>query len=1476
MKNRILAILGIVLALAGLVAFSACKEETPKTETVLYTVTVSCEEGVPEGIKVRMQKGNETAAEKELSNGKAEFELEAGDYTATLTGVPEGYSFTSVTLTEEKRSAEIKLENAIKPEVYTYTVTVVCEDSLTGIRVEILKGGENVAEKELSNGKAEFELEAGDYTVTLTGIPEGYRYEEQTLTAEKRSAEIRIEKEPAPELATYEVTVSDTVSDVFGNTIKIPKQGIKVDLYEGDAIVGSAMTGADGVASFEVTEKEYTAQVGGVEGRVSFNEHRAEAEILMDYVLGTEEHPLEWKLGKNEVPLTENVLSTYESVYYVFTPEETGNYTFSADNYNKLILSEVFPEEGFMSDDGPITVALMKGTEYLFICSSTGYNGFGYTVTIEKGGSEKDPTVPTPWKGSGTKEDPFVIDTLEGDYEVLLKYENGDYMPVYFTYTAKEGGVYTVSSSDDEFFMEIGTEHYVSGGDQLFRTEADKTYILVLTPSEGTDSSLVVKFKIEEGWSGWLSPWMGSGKYDDPYVIKTLTGDYTVVSNIGGVYFRYTAEKDCDYTVTLTGDVSMEMSVREGAWNEKTNKQNITFPARDEKGGFTLENGKTYFFYVSVRDASAEPQDYTLNFSVAEGKFTPAEVPADGSEAHPFTLDPVFGEHTIDVQSASGVWYTFELEKDTKITVKAITSVFLTINGKQFIGSKADVEKEFTLGAGTVKLNIMGYAGATGEVKFSLTEVPTAEEGSKENPFVLKELLGTHSATVKYENDEFHHVYFTYEPSAEEELYTISSENYTDNYVISFSGARPIHSQVMTALNKDSRSIDLKVAKGTTFEIRVQELDEEETGTFTVEFKVEVYVAPPAALGSKENPEKLDSIEANSITVAASPTYYFEYTATQTGTYVVSSNCAYGTEISIRLKEDIDKVVERKVISQNETAILHFVEGKTYVLGFSPAETGEYGGGTFNFMIGFMRDDDAKEPDGTEAHPYLMKDLLGKHEIETTYTPGTWYVLTIEEEITVTVTANTKMMFTMGSERTWQATKEGATKDYTLTKGELKIHVQSFGGDGTVIFTVTDKNAPAPDKGSEQNPEILEDLLGTHMGNASYEEPYWYKVTLKENGYFTIKNNGTTTIRFENLGDTKFNINQGASSNIDLKAGEYTFKVMIYGSNNAADFNFTVEKFEAPEIPWKQGAGTEESPYVLETLEGKYSFAVSSPVYFTYTAKQDATFTFAPSTKLTLKIKKLGNVEKPVWKDTQSASFMYSATAASKPGEIELKAGDEFIFTAGNYSGTALTVISFEVTIATSSPTPQYTFVEAMIGSWSSSEGYVMTITADSFSLKNKGGTEETYTLKQSGPDRFGDYTNTLTWNNKEYSLSQTGAFEITLTSGDESIRFEKDMGTGSVKIDAIYAGTYVCAEVDEEEPVNVPNLVIKADGTIEWGGKTVVVKSGANGVYMLTVDGAAYELQILGGELNTMAVLVDKTTGTQYIFGTQAVQPDA
>ena len=115
----------------------------------------------------------------------------------------------------------------------TYNVTVTCEDSaaLTNVKVQLKNSkGETVAEKPLDQGKATFELEAADYTVTLTGVPENYSYTDGALSATQTDCTITLNK------PKYTVNINyPAIKDLYGNIVEPagPAEGVTVDLYAG-------------------------------------------------------------------------------------------------------------------------------------------------------------------------------------------------------------------------------------------------------------------------------------------------------------------------------------------------------------------------------------------------------------------------------------------------------------------------------------------------------------------------------------------------------------------------------------------------------------------------------------------------------------------------------------------------------------------------------------------------------------------------------------------------------------------------------------------------------------------------------------------------------------------------------------------------------------------------------------------------------------------------------------------------------------------------------------------------------------------------------------------------------------------------------------------------------------------------------------------------------------------------------------------
>lgn len=133
--------------------------------------------------------------EKRLSQGKTLFELKTGSYVATLGGVAEEVSFSSILLTKDLRKVKIVLENSEYDDYagknqFAVTVIVIADDrSVERLNVQIcderlcspvpFENG-NVADVFLGSGEYEVKVLPSD------GSLEDLYHEKCTVTSEKR------------------------------------------------------------------------------------------------------------------------------------------------------------------------------------------------------------------------------------------------------------------------------------------------------------------------------------------------------------------------------------------------------------------------------------------------------------------------------------------------------------------------------------------------------------------------------------------------------------------------------------------------------------------------------------------------------------------------------------------------------------------------------------------------------------------------------------------------------------------------------------------------------------------------------------------------------------------------------------------------------------------------------------------------------------------------------------------------------------------------------------------------------------------------------------------------------------------------------------------------------------------------------------------------------------------------------------------
>ncbi len=191
----------VLLALCfGVLAACGETEQSEPSSAVTYSVTVLYPDNAPvEGVKVKWDSYSPKTTDE---NGRASISLEAGEYQITLSSLPDGYTYTSVTATSADRDVTILLEteNEEVQKNSAYTITVLDPDGkpLENVTVSLSTSSATVClpVKTDAQGKAVCEAEAGVYYVQLSGYPEEYVYDASTAVTKANGDAVTVQLSP--------------------------------------------------------------------------------------------------------------------------------------------------------------------------------------------------------------------------------------------------------------------------------------------------------------------------------------------------------------------------------------------------------------------------------------------------------------------------------------------------------------------------------------------------------------------------------------------------------------------------------------------------------------------------------------------------------------------------------------------------------------------------------------------------------------------------------------------------------------------------------------------------------------------------------------------------------------------------------------------------------------------------------------------------------------------------------------------------------------------------------------------------------------------------------------------------------------------------------------------------------------------------------------------------------------------------------
>lgn len=190
--KKFVLLLVLICTVLCCVAFAACQPKDDggndgpggdggnEQTTVTYSVTVTTDDEDLDltTLTAQWKSGTEVKGSKALAaDGKASVELVSGNYTVTLNGTPDGYTFTDATVTAAKRDAAIEVKKPAEPSVErTLTLTITNNTGLTlpaGVKVQVYDENDEAygAPQAVQQGVNSITVLRTDCSIELVDLP---------------------------------------------------------------------------------------------------------------------------------------------------------------------------------------------------------------------------------------------------------------------------------------------------------------------------------------------------------------------------------------------------------------------------------------------------------------------------------------------------------------------------------------------------------------------------------------------------------------------------------------------------------------------------------------------------------------------------------------------------------------------------------------------------------------------------------------------------------------------------------------------------------------------------------------------------------------------------------------------------------------------------------------------------------------------------------------------------------------------------------------------------------------------------------------------------------------------------------------------------------------------------------------------------------------------------------------------------------
>lgn len=436
-------------------SFAEGGEETPK-----YSISFKDSDGNPiADVKVSLSVDGVDTVFVSDENGLILIDLPSGMYTVKVT-VPEGYvcETTQFLLTESNTSMEIVMSLYVPQEV-AYTVYVVDEQGKPVANAAVVLDDRYVYTD--ANGMVSLLLlESEDYEVTVVA-PDGYTLEKTKYAFGKETTLTVVVTKAAGETneLDYTVTVVDpdgkpytdvmvTLESENGSTSvteAVDASGkVTVRLPEGNYKVTLVFSAAN-TMGYEPTTAKLTASKNSITITVAPYLNGASQTLYT----GAEAYELED--GSFYVDLTGKDIQ-----YFVFTPTQTGIYTFTTTNSAAAVSYWGMPSFLNKSDENiknNVLTLEVKGVGPTYVLAVSGGEGItGTIVQIQRTGNIKQMEREV-YQGTTTPTEPFVADVTGTKTFLDLSVEQ--------TLVKGEDGYYHLGTADGPVVMvDLKTGNY--------------------------------------------------------------------------------------------------------------------------------------------------------------------------------------------------------------------------------------------------------------------------------------------------------------------------------------------------------------------------------------------------------------------------------------------------------------------------------------------------------------------------------------------------------------------------------------------------------------------------------------------------------------------------------------------------------------------------------------------------------------------------------------------------------------------------------------------------------------------------------------------------------------------------------------------------------------------------------------------------------------------------------------------------------